>query len=1036
MLKALIELCVHRRLAVLTTAIIVAIFGTHAYLQTPIEAYPDVTNTQVTVITLMPGYAPEEVERQVTIPVEKELNGTPDMLQMRSQSLYGLSLVTVTFEDGIDSFHSRTEISQRLMGAELPPGVEPVLAPDYTPLGEIYKYVIVSDKHNLYDIRSEQEWIISRTLRQVPGVADVLTFGGFYKEIHIELDPVKVLSFGLTMAEVADTIQNSNRNVGAGFLYHGDQQMVIRSIGNLTSTEDIKKIVLKNKQGTPVTVGDVARLVQSYTPRQGAVALDGKKEIVEGIALLRRGQNPSMVLDALHAKVEDLNNRILPKGMKIVPFLDRSELVGNTLHTVFENLLHGFLLVVGVVWLFLRTVRGSLIVATVIPLSLLIAFWGLYHLEMPANLISMGAIDFGIILDGAVVLIENVIHQASHRKPKTQRDMFHLIGHAAFDVARPAFFAMLIIIAALIPVFTLQRVEGRIFGPLAMTYSFALVGGLVCALFLVPALCALFIEPKHALVDEPRFLERLRTVYGNLLGFLLQRRGLGISIAALLLVAGIGVASRLGTEFLPELDEGDIHVYVEMPASVSLAKGQDILLDMRKRLLKYPEVKGILTQQGRSEDGTDNEAYSTSETFVHMKPHEQWPKGLTKEHLEDDMRKSLAEIPGVRFNFSQPIKDNVEEAVSGVRGKVVLKIYGTDLEVMRKTLEQAKAAISKMKGVIDLDLYRQAQVPQLQININRNEIARNGLSVDTVQDTVEISTAGRIISQLWQGERAVPMRLILPEKDRNDMEKIANINVATAAGAMIPLRDLSSMNIARGRASIDREASSRYMALKFNIEDRDLGTVVHEAMEIVEKNVTVPEGNFLVWGGEFENQQRAMARLSIMVPVAIVIVLGLLYTALQSARSAATILIATPFAMTGGVFALWLTNIPLSVSAAIGFIALLGQVCLMGLLVVSATEELRRAGSELFAAVKEGATQRLRAVLMASLLALLGLLPMAVSTGIGSETQRPFAVVIVGGMLTTFFVAMFILPVIYTFITSKTMLTPEELDELPSTTER
>ncbi len=1031
MLRKLIETCVHRRLAVVATAVIVAIFGTHAYLLTPIEAYPDVTNTQVTVITLMPGYAPEEVERQVTIPVERVLNGTPDMLKMRSQSLYGLSLVTVTFEDGIDSFHSRTEISQRIAGAELPSGIVSVLAPDYTPLGEIYKYVIVSDRHTLYDIRSEQEWLISRTLRQVAGVADVLTFGGFYKEIHIEIDPVKVVSFGLTLAEVAKTIEDSNRNVGAGFLYHGDQQMVIRSIGNLIATEDIKKIVLKNREGTPVTVGDVARLVQSYTPRQGAVALDDKKEIVEGIALLRRGQNPSMVLDALHAKVEDLNNRILPKGMKIVPFLDRSDLVGSTLHTVFENLLHGFLLVVGVVWLFLRTVRGSLIVATVIPLSLLIAFWGLYHLEMPANLISMGAIDFGIILDGAVVLIENVIHQASHKRPKTQREMLHLIADAAFDVARPAFFAMLIIIAALIPVFTLQRVEGRIFGPLAMTYSFALVGGLVCALFLVPALCALFIEPKHALIEEPRFLVRLRTIYASLLSYLLQQRIVGLSIAAILLIAGIGVGKQLGTEFLPELDEGDIHIYVEMPASVSIAKGQELLLDMRQRLLKYPEVKGVLSQQGRSEDGTDNEAYSTSETFVHLTHRDEWPKGLTKEHMEDEMRESLAEIPGVRFNFSQPIKDNVEEAVSGVRGKVVLKIYGTDLEVMRKVLEQAKAALSKMSGVIDLDLYRQAQVPQLQINIDRSEIARNGLSVNTVQDTVEISTAGRVISQLWQGERAVPMRLILPEKDRNDMEKIANITVATATGAVIPLRDLSSMNIARGRASIDREASSRYMALKFNIENRDLGSVVHEAMDIVEKNVTVPEGNFLVWGGEFENQQRAMARLSIMVPVAIVIVLGLLYTALQSARSAATILIATPFAMTGGVFALWLTNIPVSVSAAIGFIALLGQVCLMGLLVVSATEELRRSGTELFAAIIEGASQRLRAVLMASLLALLGLLPMAVSTGIGSETQRPFAVVIVGGMLTTFFVAMFILPVIYTFITSKTMLTPEELDELP-----
>ncbi|MGZ4967936.1 MAG: efflux RND transporter permease subunit [Methylobacter sp.] len=1030
MLRALIETCVHRRLAVITIAAIITIFGIHAFLETPIEAYPDVTNTQVTVISLMPGYAPEEVERQVTVPLERVLNGTPDMIQMRSQSLFGLSLITITFEDHIDSFHSRTEIAQRISGAELPPEVTPVLAPDYTPLGEIYKFIVVSDRHTLFELRSELEWSISRTLRQIPGVADVLSFGGYYKEIHIEIDPARVESLGLTLDEVATAIEKSNRNVGAGFLRNGDQEMVVRGVGNLTSPEDVKQIVLKNREGTPITVGDVATLVQAYTPRRGTVGLDDQKEVVEGIALLRRGQNPSRVLDALHAKVEELNARILPAGMHIVPFLDRSDLVSKTLHTVFDNLLHGFLLVVGVVWLFLRSIRGSLIVATVIPLSLLVAFLGLYQLNMPANLISMGAIDFGIILDGAVVLMENVIHQASHEKPKTRRDMLHLIGNAAFDVSKPAFFAMLIIIAALIPVFTLERVEGRIFRPLAMTYSFALAGGLTFALFLVPALCASFIQPKHALVVEPRFLERLRQFYSKLLNQMLRRRALVLLVAGILLAVGIAAGAKLGTEFLPELDEGDIHVFVEMPSSISLNKGQEILLDVRKRLLQYPEVKGILSQQGRSEDGTDNEGVNMSETFVHLKPRDQWREGLHKDHLVDAMRSSLEEIPGVRFNFSQPIKDNVEEAVSGVRGKVVLKIYGPDLEKMRETLEAVKATLIDVPGVIDLDIYRESQVPQLRINLDRSALARNGLNVDTVQDTVEIAMAGRVVSQLWQGERPVPVRLRLPEKDRNDAEKIGDLSIVTPTETRIPLRDLANMEIARGRTSIEREANSRYMAIKFNVEGRDLGSVVHEAIALVDAKVKIPEGHFIVWGGEFENQQRAMARLGIVVPIAVLIVLGLLYTALQSGRSAAAILIATPFAMTGGIFALFLTGIPLSVSAAIGFIALLGQVCLMGLLVLSATEEMRRNGVELFEAVREGATLRLRAVLMASLLALLGLMPMALSTSIGSETQRPFAVVIVGGMLTTFIVAMFVLPVIYSLVTSKHLLTPEEVDEL------
>jgi cobalt-zinc-cadmium resistance protein CzcA len=1030
MLKLLIELCVHRRMAAIFITAVIALFGVHAYIQTPIEAYPDVTNTQVTVISLMPGYAPEEVERQVTVPLERVLNGTPQMLQMRSQSLFGLSLITITFDDDADSFHSRTIISQRIAGAELPDGVTPVLAPDYTPLGEIYKFMVVSDRHSLYDLRSEMEWNISRVLKQVPGVADVLTFGGFYKEFYVEIDPVRLESFDLTLEDANQAIAQSNRNVGAGYLRHGDQQIVVRGVGFLSQPDEILNVVLKSEGGTPVTIGDVARLVQAYTPRQGTVGLNEQNEAVEGIVLLRRGENPSLVLDAVHRKVEELNQRILPKGMKIEPFLDRTELVHNTLHTVYDNLLHGFLLVVSVVWLFLRSVRGSLIVAVVIPLSLLVAFAGLYQLGLPANLISMGAIDFGIILDCAVVLVEHVIHQATQQRPRTHRDMVKLIVEAAVDVAKPTFFAMLIIITALIPVFTLERVEGRIFRPLALTYSFALVGGLIFALTLVPALCAALIHPKHAMIEEPRFLIKIRNGYRRLLAKAIEQRPLTLMAAAILLVSGALASGQLGTEFLPELDEGDIHVFVEMPASIALGKGQEILLDMREKLLAFPEVKGILSQQGRSEDGTDNEGVNMSETFVHLKPRDEWPAGWHKDRLVDAMRESLLTIPGVRFNFSQPIKDNVEEAVSGVRGKVVLKIYGDDLEKMRAALDAAKTVLKNEPGVIDLDLYRESQVPQLQIRLDRPALARQGITVDAAQDAIETSLAGKVVTDLWQGERPVPVRVILPAGEHANIEQIGNLMLPTPAGARIPLREVANLSIERGRTSIEREANRRFLALKFNVEGRDLGTVVHEAQSLVENKVKIPENHFLVWGGEFENQQRAMGRLAVIVPIAVLIVLGLLYSALQSARSAVAILFSVPFAMTGGVFVLLMSGIALSVSATIGFIALLGQVSLMGLLVLSATEQNRRNGQDLHDAILNGATDRLRPVLMASLLALLGLLPMAVSTGIGSETQQPFAIVIVGGMFTTFFVAMFVLPVIYSYITPKRLITPEEADEI------
>jgi cobalt-zinc-cadmium resistance protein CzcA len=1028
MLHLLIETCVHRRVAAIFATLVVAAFGLYAYFNTPIEAYPDVTNTQVTVITQLPGNAPEEIERRVTVPLERELNGTPGMTLMRSESLFGLSLITMTFADDVSTFPARTMVLQRTAVAELPAGATPELAPEATPLGEVYQFRISSDRHDLYQLRSEMQWNVVRVLRQAPGVADIVPFGGFLKEVHVEADPARLYALGLTLGDLEQAVARSNLNVGGGFLQHGDQEITVRGIGYLESATDLKGIVLKSKDGTAVTLGDVAHVVQSYTPRRGSVGVGLEKEGIESFVWMRRGQNPSRVLEGIHDKIRELHESILPKGMQIETFYDRSDLVGLTLRTVHENLLTGFALVVGVVWLFLRSAVGSAVVSVVIPLSLLVAFLGLYLLGLPANLISMGAIDFGILVDGAVVLVENVIHALRHEHPTDRRGVLRLVVRSALDVGRPTFYAMLIIIAALVPVFTLQSVEGRIFRPLALTYSFALIGALVFSLTLVPALCAAMFRPRHARLEEPAWIERLRAVYRRGLTRILERRALVLGASFVVLAVAAFTMTRLGTEFLPELDEGDIQLFVEMPPSISLAKGQDILFEVRRRILAFPEVRKTLSEQGRPEDGTDNEGVNMSETFIRLKPTKEWRPGYDKKRLIHEMRASLTEIPGIRYNFSQPMKDNVEEAVSGVRGKVVLKIFGNDLALMRTTLERAKEALKPVPGIVDLDLYRDASTPQMQVRFDRPALARAGVAMEDAQRTLETALAGRVTTTMWEGERPVPVRLLLPLSLREDTDKIGAITIAGESGARLPLRELARIQSDSGLTSINREGNARYLALKFNVDGRDMGSVVADAMAAVQSKVQAPEGHYFRWGGEFENQQRAMARLKIVVPLAVLTVLGLLYAAMNSGRSALAILLTVPFALTGGAFALLVARVPLSVSAAVGFIALLGQVSLMGLLLLGAAETRRRSGEALVPALVLGAPDRLRPVLMASMLALVGLLPMALSTGVGSETQRPFALVVVGGMLTTLVVALFVLPVIYTLVTPEKLLTPEEED--------
>ena len=1028
MLPFLIELCVRRRLAVMVAALGVAAWGIHAYLGTSIEAFPDVTNIQVNVIAQMPGQAPEEIERQVTVPLERVLNGTPGMIAMRSESLFGLSLVWLVFADDADGFRSRNLVIERLTEADLPEGVTPRLAPDDTPLGEIYQYRLTSDRHTPAEVRAEQEWNVSRLLRQVPGVADVVNFGGYLEEVHVLVDPARLLAHDLTLNDVAETLEQSNRNVGGGFLRNGDQELVIRGIGYLRGPSEVADTVLKSERGTAVTVGDVATIVRAHQPRRGDVGFGLEPDVVEGFVLLRRGENPSDVLEGVHAKVDEINSRVLPQGMRIAPFYDRTTLVEMTLTTVHHSLIFGALLVAGVIWLFLRSLRCSLIVTAVIPLALLTAFIGLSFLKLPANLISMGAIDFGILVDGAVVLVENVLREIEERRPAHRRELTALVARSALDVSRPTFFAMAIIIAALIPVFTLERVEGRIFRPLAMTYSFALVGGLVFALTVVPALCAGFLRIEDGAHGEPQGLVRARLRYGAWLRRLLGRKTVVLGLATALLAATAVAVTRLGSEFLPELDEGDFVIFVEMPPSIALEKGTEVLTEVRRRILQFPEVTAVMSEHGRPEDGTDDEGVNMSETFVRLKPRSEWPHGMTKDRLVEVMRAALQQIPGVDYNFSQPIKDNVEEAVSGVRGKIVLKVFGYDLPEMRDALQKAMAVLQHVPGIVDLDLYRDATVPQLQVELDRAALARYGITVGAAQDVIETALEGRVTTRLWVGERPVPVRLMLPLIDRQDPTRIGEIQVPAAGGGRVPLASLAKIGVVSGRAMIAREGGSRFLALKFNVEGRDMGSVVKDAMAAVAREVKPPAGHYFVWGGEFENQARAMARLAVIVPFSFLVVFALLYAALQSARSAAAVLLSAPFAMSGGAFALLFCGIPLSVSAAVGFIALLGQVTLASLLVISAVDTARRAGTPLEEALVEGASGRFRAVLMTATLAILGLTPMAISQGVGSEIQRPFAVVIIGGLITSMAVTLFALPVIYTLVARPAPPSPEALD--------
>ena len=1018
MLKRIVSLALHQPLFVGLLTVLFIGAGTQAFRALPVEAFPDVTDVQVTVITLVPGHAPEEVEKQVTIPLEIGLSGLPHSVRMFSHTQFGLSFLILTFDDQVNDYFARQQVLERLQGVELAPGVQPQLAPLSTPIGEVYRYRLTGTRVSPTELRSIQNWTIERYLRMTPGVADIVSFGGFIKQYEVNLNLVQMTSLGVSMQQVFAALGRGNANAGGSYIERGEQQYIVRGIGLLRSPNDIGDIVVAQRNGVPVLVRDIASVNIGAVPRQGITAQDGDDEAVTGVVLMRKGENPSEVLAALKERVETLNSTMLPRGVKIVPFYDRTWMIGTTLRTVFTNLLEGAALVTVVLFVFLGSFRASAIVAAMIPLSLLATFIGLTIRGIPANLLSLGAMDFGIIVDGAVIVVENIVRHLSQLRGTPDTDLRRTtILNATVQVGRPTFFSMLIIILANLPIFTLQRQEGRIFAPMAYTITAALIGSLLFSLTLVPLLCLVLLKKIPG--EENALVHACQRVYRAALRAALERRRAVITCATVVLALSLGAATQLGSEFLPELNEGAIWVNAMLPDGISVSEASRECARIRALLRQFPEVRTVISKAGRPEDGTDPKLINMAEFFVDVKPASEWTRHITKDQLVAEMDRALDAIPGIDASFSQPIRDNILESISQIDGQVVIKVFGPDGAAIRKDATAVLDAVSPTPGVARAFIDRAGQVPQLQITVDRPRAARYGLNVADIQDTIETALGGREATEIWEGEQRYGVVVRLPADARADADTVRQIRVDTADNAHIRLADVADIAVRQGAMNISRESGARVMAIGVFIRGRDMGSAVEEMQRRVAASVHLAPGARLVWGGEFENQQRAMARLRLIVPLSIFLIFVLLFHAFQSARHATLILLNVPFALVGGVFALLVTGIPLSVSAAIGFIALFGAAVLNGVVMVSYINQLRDIGTPLLDAVRQGAEARLRTVLMTSLLAMLGLLPMALSHGIGSETQRPLAVVIIGGLVTATLLTLIVLPALYVSFTPK-----------------
>jgi cobalt-zinc-cadmium resistance protein CzcA len=1036
MIRRVVDFALDNRLLVLAFALILFAGGIVAFRNLPIEAYPDVADNYVEVITQWPGISAEQIEQQVTIPLEIVMNGIPHVVHLRSFSLFGLSDIKLIFDDESDNDWNRERVLERLSQVTLPPGVNPQMGTDWSPVGQIYFFTLRSSNpaYDAMELKSFEDWVIEKSFKAVPNIVDVASFGGPTREYQVRVDPNKLIAYGLSLTQIEQQLTNNNANAGGSFIQEGLQQINVRSVGLVDHVHDIQETVILSKNGTPIRVKDIAVVSQGPKIRLGQFARaihreDGKivdnDDVVSGIVLLRKGATGETALADIHKEVEELNNHILPPGVKVVPFLDRSDLVHYTTHTVLHNLTEGMILVSIILLLFLGNVRGALIVATTIPFALLFAAICLNLLHIPANLLSLGALDFGVIVEGAIVLIENIVRHLSHTngvKTSTER-----ISFASHEVQRPVFYAIVITITAFLPIFTLQRVEGRLFHPMAWTVAFALLGALLFSILVAPVLAS-FAFAKGAKEWDNPVMTYVSARYHDALRWAIRHRLITVGTCALMLAFGafLAFSGIIGSEFLPHLDEGALWVRGTLAPSTGPDEGIRVANQARIVLCSFPEVPQCTSQVGRPDDGTDNTGFFNTEYFVDLRPKEEWRPVFhqNKDELISAMQRELDKIPGVDWGFSQPIEDNMEEAVSGVKGSLATKVYGDDLRVLEEKSDQIVNIMRGIRGVEDLGVFRVLGQPNLNVTVDRDSTARYQINVADVQDAIQTAVGGNALTQVLKGEARYDLTIRYLPQYRSTQEAIENIRLLSPTGERVSLAQLCKIHVTDGASEVYREGNRRYVAIKYSVRGRDLGSTVEEAIKKVNEQVKLPTGYSVDWEGEYASQKRANARLMIVLPITILIIFVILYTMFKSFKWALLIMATVAIAPIGGLLALWFTGTHFSVSSGVGFLALFGVSVQTGVIMLEYINQLRARRYTVEDAAVEGAVLRLRPIMMTMLVATLGLLPAAVSHAIGSDSQRPFAIVIVGGLIAALVMSIFLLPTLYVWVARETDVLP------------
>jgi cobalt-zinc-cadmium resistance protein CzcA len=1034
-LKKIIAFSLKNKYFIFFSTLILVITGIITFKQMPIEAFPDVTNTEISIITQWPGRSAEEVEKFVTIPIEIAMNPVQKKVSLRSTSIFGLSYVKIIFDDNVKDPEARQQVMNLLSNANLPDNIQPSVQPPTGPTGEIFRYTLKSNFRDVQELKTMQDWVIDRQLRSVPGVADIVSFGGMVKTYEIRVDPGKLTNLGITPLDVYNAVNKSNINIGGDVIKKNNQAYVVRGIGLLNDINEIKNVIVQNVNGIPVLVKDVADVEISHLPRLGLVARadlktdsTGKQittdepDVVEAIIIMRKGENPTEVVKAVKDKIDKINSKILPADTKIVPYYDREDLIHFATHTVLHNLVEGILLVTLLVSLFMFNWRTTLIVSIIIPLSLLFAFICLHFMGMSANLLSLGAVDFGIIIDGAVVMVEGLFVVLDQQAREVGMERFNkmakmgLIKRNGAQLGKAIFFAKVIIITGLLPIFAFQKVEGKMFSPLAYTLGFALLGALITTLTLVPVLINLLLR-KNVHEKHNPFVHHLTGSMIKGFNFTHRHKRATITLSFLIIAIGIYSFKYLGSEFLPELNEGSIWMRAQLPYSVSLEKSIEVSAQIRKILIQFPQIKTIAAQTGRPDDGTDVAGFYNNEFDIILYPEDEWKPKISKEDLIDEMNKKLTVIPGASFNFSQPIMDNVEEAVSGVKGSICVKIFGDSLNYMEPKMNEIYNTLKTVKGIEDLGAIKNLGQPELDIDLNQQKMALYGVATSDANAVIEMAIGGKAATQLYEGIKKFDIRIRFPEEFRQSVDDIGNLMVPTQSGSKVPIKEIAEITMKTGPCLIFRDANERYAAVKFSVRGRDMGSTIKEAQEKVDKQVQLQKGYSMVWQGDFENQQRATLRLEQVVPISLLLIFLLLFIMFGNLKDAGLVFLNVPFAIVGGIAALHITGTNFSISAGIGFIALFGICIQDGVLLITVfkqnLEKIHGQANTMYTAIRLGVNSRIRPVMMTAMMAAIGLLPAAISHGIGSESSRPLARVVIGGILCAMIFSLHVFPHIF-----------------------